>query len=116
MQLLSLTMIWKQICGWCLLAIISRSAAISIRDTVTAIIGDPFGLSFGYSGSRLDVTYHYSKDGEPFVPEESRVLQLNGSLLFLEISNGNAGVYQLKVEGSGINDSRTINLLGSYVI
>ena len=109
-------MIWKQICGWCLLAIISCSAAVSIRDTVTATIGDPFGLSFHYSGSRLGVTYHYRKDGELFVPEDSKVLQLNGNLLFLEITNGNAGVYQLKVEGSGINYSRTINLLGSYVV
>ena len=105
-------MIWKQICGWCLLAIISCSAAMSIRDTVTATVGDAFILSFGYSGRRLGVTYHYSKDGKPFVPERFRVLQLLGRLSFLEITDEDAGVYQLEVEGRGIRFSRTINLLG----
>ena len=105
-------MIWKQICGWCLLAVISCSAAVSIRDTATATVGDPFILKFNYSGHRLGVDYHYSKDGKPFVPERSRVLQLLGRLSFLEITESDAGVYQLVVEGRGIRYSSTINLLG----
>ena len=105
-------MIWKQICGWCLLTVISCGAAMSIRDTVTATIGDPFVLNFDYSVHRQGVTYRYVKDGNPFIPEESRVLQLLGRLLFLEITDVDAGVYQLEVEGSGLNYSRTINLLG----
>ena len=109
-------MIWKQICGWCLLAVISCSAAVSIRDTVTATDGDPFILSFGYSGRRLGVTYRYSKDGIPFVPERLRVLQRLGRLSFLEITDEDAGSYQLEVEGRGVHFSRTINLLGMYVI
>ena len=105
-------MIWKQICGWCLLAVISCSAAVSIRDTVTATDGEPFILNFGYSGRRLGITYHYSKDGKPFVPERLRVLQLLGRLSFLEITDEDAGLYQLEVEGRGVRFSRTITLLG----
>ena len=109
-------MIWKQICGWCLLAVISCSAAVSIRDTVTATDGDPFILSFGYSGRRLGVTYRYSKDGKPFVPERLRVLQRLGRLSFLEITDEDAGSYQLEVEGRGVRFSRTINLLGMSLL
>ena len=101
----------KQICGWCLLAVISCSAAVSIRDTVTATIGDPFVLSFDYSGSQLGVSYRYSKDGMPFVPEKPRVLQRPGRLSFLEITDEDAGVYQLEVEDYYNN---AINLSGTY--
>ena len=109
-------MIRKQIFGWCLLAVMSCcSAAMSIKesDKVTATIGDPFILSFDYSGSRQDVTYHYSKDGKAFVPEKFRVLQLPGRLSFLEITNEDAGVYQLEVDGSRTHYSKTINLSGT---
>jgi len=108
-------MILKQICGWCLLAVISCSAAMSIResDTVTATIGDPFILKFGYRGRRQGVTYRYSKDGKPFVPEKFRVFQLLGRLSFLEITDEDAGVYQLGVVGKGIRFSRTITLSGT---
>ena len=105
-------MIWKQISGWCLLAVISCSAAMSIRDTVTATVGDPFILSFGYNGRRLGVTYRYSKDGKPFAPERFRVLQLLGRLSFLEIAEEDAGEYQLGVVGRGIRFSTTITLKG----
>ena len=105
----------KQICGWCLLAVICCSVAMSIResDTVTTTIGDPFVLSFGYRGRRLGVDYRYSKDGKPFVPEKFRVFQLPGRLSFLEITDEDAGVYQLGVVGKGIRFSRKITLSGT---
>ena len=113
-QLFPLKMIWKQICGWCLLAVISCSAAGSIRETVTATVGDPFVLSFGYNGRRFGVTYHYSKDGKLFAAEKSRVLQPLGRLAFLVIHESDAGVYQLEVNGRGINYRKSINLLGMH--
>ena len=109
-------MIWKQICGWCVLAMISCSAAMSTRDTVTATIGDPFILRFGYNGHRFGVTYQFSKDGSPFVPERFRVFLLRGRLSFVEVTNSDAGAYTLEVEGSGIHYSKTINLLGMNVL
>ena len=112
---ISLKMIWKQICGWCVLAMISCSAAMSTRDTVTATIDNPFILNFGYSGRRFGVTYRFSKDGSPFVPERFRVFQRRGRLSFVEITDSDAGVYQLEVEGKGIHYSRTINLLGMCI-
>ena len=110
-------MIWRQISGWCLLAVImiSCSAVESISDTVTATIGDPFILNFGYSGRRRGVIYRYSKDNKPFAPERFRVLQLLGRLSFLEITDEDAGVYQLGVAGKGIRFSSTITLLGTYI-
>ena len=108
-------MIWKQISGWCLLAIISCSAAVSISDTVTATVGDPFILNFGYSGRRRGVIYRYSKDNKPFSPEKFRVLQLLGKLSFLEITDEDAGVYQLGVAGKGIRFSSAITLLGMCI-
>ena len=108
-------MIWRQICGWCVLAMISCCAAMSTRDMVTATIGDPFILRFDYSGRRFGVTYHFSKDGRPLAPERFRVFQLRGRLSFVEITESDAGVYQLEVEGRGIQYNQTINLLGMYV-
>ena len=111
-------MIWKQICGWCVLAMISCSAAISTTDleTVTATIGDPFILKFGYNGRRFDVTYHFSKDGSPFVPERFRAFLLRGRLSFVEVTDSDAGVYTLAVEGSGIRYRKSINLLGMNAV
>ena len=108
-------MIGKQICGWCLLAVISCSAAVSIRATVTATVGDPFVLSFGYSGRRFGISCHYRKDGKPFFPERLRVVQLLGRLSFLEITEEDAGIYQIGVVGRGIRFSRTITLLGACI-
>ena len=109
-------MTWKQICGWCVLAMISCSAAISTTDTVTATIGDPFILKFGYNGSRFGVTYQFSKDGSPFVPERFRAFLLRGRLSFIEVTDSDAGVYTLAVEGSGIRYRKSINLLGMNVV
>ena len=106
-------MIWKQICGWFVLAaVISCSAAVSLRETVTATIGDPYILRFDYDGPRLGVTYRFSKDGKPFVPERFRVFQSLRRLSFVEITDSDAGLYQLEVEGKNVQYSKTINLLG----
>ena len=109
-------MTWKQICGWCVLAMISCSAAISTTETVTATIGDPFILSFGYNGRRFGVTYQFSKDGSPFVPERFKVFLLRGRLSFVEVTDSDAGVYTLAVEGSRIRYRKSIKLLGMNVV
>ena len=88
---------------------------MSTIDTVTATIGDPFILSFGYNGRRFGVTYQFSKDGSPFVPERFRVFLIHGRLSFVEVTDSDAGAYTLAVEGSGIHYRKTINLLGMNV-
>ena len=109
-------MIWKQISGWLVLAVvISCHTAVSLEDTVTATIGEPFVLRFGYTGRRLGVRYHFSKDGKPFVPERPRVLRILGRLSFVEITDGDAGLYKLEVEGRRISYTKSINLLGMYL-
>ena len=104
---------WKQICGWFVLAaVIGCSAAASLGETVTATIGAPYILRFDYDGPRLGVTYRFRKDGQPFVPERFRVFQRRGRLSFVEVTDSDAGVYELEVEGRGTNYRSTINLLG----
>ena len=104
---------WKQICGWFVLAaVISRSAAASLGETVTATIGAPYILRFDYDGPRLGVTYRYRKDGQPFVPERFRVFRFLGRLSFVEITDSDAGVYVLEVVGKKTSYSSTINLQG----
>ena len=112
----SFKMNWKQICGWLVLAaVISCSAAASLGETVTATIGAPYILRFDYDGPRLGVTYRFRKDGQPFVPERFRVFRFLGRISFVEISDSDAGVYELEVEGRGTSYSSTINLLGVYL-
>ena len=107
---------WKQICGWFVLAaVISCSAAASLGETVTATIGAPYILRFDYDGPRLGVTYRFRKDGQPFVPERFRVFQRRARLSFVEITDTDAGLYELEVEGRGIQYSSSINLLGMYM-
>ena len=111
-------MTWKQICGWCMLAMISCSAAITTPDleTVTATIGDPFILKFDYNGRRFGVTYNFSKDGSPFVPERFRAFLYCGKLSFVEIADIDAGVYTFAAEGSGIHYRKSINLSGMNIV
>ena len=87
-----------------LAVVISCHAAVSLGDldTVNATIGEPFVLRFGYKGHRLGVRYHFSKDGKTFVPEKLRVLQIRGRLSFVEITDSDAGLYKLEVEGRRI--------------
>ena len=104
---------WKQICGWFMLAaVISCGAAATLGETVTATIGAPYILRFDYDGPRLGVTYRFRKDGQPFVPERFRVFQFLGRLSFVEITDSDAGLYELEVEGRGTSYSSTINLQG----
>ena len=108
-------MIQKQTCGWFILAaVISCSIAVSLGDTVTANIGEPLVLRFGYRGRRLGVRYHFSKDGQPFVPERLRVFQRFDRLSFAEITDTDAGEYHLVVEGRRVHYSKAINLIGMY--
>ena len=105
-------MIQKQICGWIVLAVISCSAAMSLRETVTATAGEPYILRFSYSGPRIGVDYHFTKDGEPFVPARFRVFRLLGRISFVEVTESDAGVYHLEVNGRRVHYSKTIKLLG----
>ena len=107
---------WKQICGWFVLAaVISCSAAASLGETVTATIGAPYILRFDYDGPRLGVTYRFRKDGQPFVPERFRVFRFRRRISFVEISDSDAGLYELEVEGRGTSYSGSINLQGMLV-
>ena len=109
-------MIWKQICGWLVLAVvISCHTAVSQEETVTATIGEPFVLRFGYKGRRLGVWHYFSKDGKPFVPERPRVMQFRGRISFVEITDSDAGLYRLEVKGRRIRYTKSINLLGIYL-
>ena len=111
-------MILKQISDWLVLAVvISYHAAVSLGDldTVNATIGEPFVLRFGYKGHRLGVRYHFSKDGKTFVPEKLRVLQIHGRLSFVEITDSDAGLYKLEMEGRRICYTKSINLFGTYL-
>ena len=106
-------MIWKQIFGWFVLAaVISCSATVTSGETVTATIGDPYILKFEYNGPRRGVRYRFSKDDKPFVPERYRVFWSCGRISFLEITDDDAGLYQLEVQGRRIQYSKAINLLG----
>ena len=100
-------------------AVISCSAAASLGETVTATIGAPCIFRFDYNGPRLGVTYRFRKDGQPFVPERFRVFQHCGRLSFVEISDSDAGLYELEVverkkEGRRTSYNKAINLLGMY--
>ena len=112
-------MTWKQVCGWFVLAaVISYSAAVSLREAqaVTATVGEPYVLKFGYDGPRDGVKYRFTKDGKPLLTAKFRVFQLLRRLSFVEITESDAGLYHFEVEGSGIRYSKTINLLGILYI
>ena len=109
---------WKQICGWFVLAaVISCSAAASLGETYTATIGEPYILKTGYKGSRDGVWYHCIKDGKPYVPDHIRVFLLLRRLSFVEITESDAGTYQIEIQGKGgLHYTKTIKLLGMYYI
>ena len=116
MALSPLKMIQKQTCGWFVLAaVISCSIAVSLGDTVTATIGEPLILRFGYRGRRRGVTYHFSKDDQPFVLERPRVFRRFDRLSFVEITDTDAGEYHLLVEGRRVRYSKAINLIGMHM-
>jgi len=107
-------MIWKQIYGLVAVAVISCSTAMAlVADSVTATIGEPYILKFGYGGPTHGVNFHFSKDGKPFLAEKIRVFLLLRRLSFIEISESDAGVYTLEVNGKGISYKKSITLLGS---
>ena len=109
---------WKQICGWFVLAaVISCSAAASLGETFTATIGQPYILKTGYEGSRDGVWYHCIKDGKPYVPDHIRVFLLLRRLSFVEITESDAGTYQIEIQGKGgLHYTKIIKLLGMYYI
>lgn len=106
-------MTWKQICGWFVLAMISCTTAVSLRETITARTGDPCIMRFGYEGPRNGVKFAFTKDGKPLVAERFRVFQYPRRLSFVEVSDSDSGLYQLEVEGEGIRYSAAINLIVS---
>ena len=108
-------MAWRQICGWFVLAMISCSGAVSLRETITAATGDPCIMRFGYDGPRDGVKFRFTKDGNPLVAERFRVFQYPRRLSFVEVTDSDTGLYQLDVEGNGIRYSKAINLIGMYV-
>ena len=109
----TLSMNWKQTCSWFVLAVvISCNPAATLGETVTATVGAPYILRFDYDGPRLGVTFRYRKDGQPFVPERFIVFRFLGRLSFIEITDTDAGLYELEVEGRGIHYSGTVNLQG----
>ena len=96
-------------------AVISCSTAMAlVADSVTATIGEPYILKFGYEGPRDGVDFHFSKDGKPFLAEKILVFKLLRRLSFIEITESDAGVYTLEVNGKGIHYKKAITLLGSY--
>ena len=110
-------MIQKQTYGWFVLAaVICCSIAVSLGETITATIGEPLVLRFGYRGRRLGVRYHFSKDGRSFAPERFRVFRLFDRLSFVEITDTDAGEYHLVVDGWRVHYSQTINVLGMHIM
>jgi len=106
----------KQIYGWVAVAVISCSIAMALEDSVTATAGEPYILKFDYSGSRRGVKFHYTKDGERFFAERSRVFTLLRRVSFVEITEDDAGVYTLEVNRRGVQQySKTITLTGTYI-
>jgi len=105
-----------QIYGWVAVAVISCSIAMALEDSATATAGEPYILRFDYSGRRRGAKFHYTKDGEPFVAEKSRVFTLLRRLSFVEISESDAGVYTLKVNRKGVQRyNKSITLTGMYI-
>ena len=110
-------MIQKQTWSWFVLAaVICCSIAVSLGETITATIGEPLVLRFGYRGRRRGVTYHFSKDGQTFVPERLRVFQRFERLSFVEVTDTDAGEYHLVVDGRRVHYSQTINVLGMHTM
>ena len=107
-------MTWKQIYGWIVVAVISCSTTMAlVGDSITGIVGDPCIVNFGYDGPRHGVNFRFSKDGKPFVAERFRVFQRLQRLSFAEVTESDAGVYTLAVDGRGIRRwRRSITLLG----
>ena len=90
-------------------------AAASLGETVTATIGAPYILNIGYKGSRDGVWYHCIKDGKQLLPDHFRVFLSIRRLSFVEITESDAGTYQIEIQGKdGVVYTKAINLLGMY--
>ena len=109
-------MTWKQICGWFVLAtMVSCSTTASLKETFTATIGEPYIVNVGYTGSGDGVWYHCIKDGKPFLADHFRVFLLLRRLSFVEITENDAGTYEIEIQGkNGVVYTKIINLLGMY--
>ena len=81
-------------------------------ETVNANAGDPFILSFDYSGPTLDVSAGLTKDGVAFDADNIRIFKQLGRLLFSEVLEHDAGKYHLSINGNGIHFTKTIELTG----
>lgn len=104
---------------FCSLIIVASSVGIIYAksangpvDTVIVNIGDPFILSFGYSGPTQDVAADLTKDGVAFVADNIRTFRELGRLFFSEALKQDSGEYYLSVNGNGVEFTKTIKLSG----
>jgi len=82
-------------------------------DSTTAIAGQPFILHyFGFDGPRTSIEYLLTKDGVPLEKDNSRIFYYNGRVYFSEVSDSDAGVYQLLAYNNETKYNKTIKLCG----
>ena len=106
-------MSWRQISGWFVLTILSCTAAVSLRDTISAPTGGPCIIRFGYEGPTKGIKFRFTKDGKALNVGKFRVFQYPRRLSFVEVTDTDSGLYELVVEGkAGILYRKAINLLG----
>ena len=98
------------------LACFSIGSASDPVETVTADVGEPFILNFGYTGPTLGVTHKLTKDGEEVVVDNTRTFRQLSQLYFTEIYEQDSGKYLLSVTGKEAGDfEKVIVLSGSYI-
>lgn len=104
------------LCG--LITAISLQAIIGAEttdipvETVSVSEGDPFILSFGYSGPVLDISVDVTKDGKIFVADNTRIFKQLDRLLFSEVLEQDSGEYHISINGNGVHFTKTIKLSG----
>ena len=82
-------------------------------ETVTADVGEPFILNFGYTGPTHGVVHKLTKDGEEVIVDNTRTFRQLGQLYFTEIYEQDSGKYLLSVTENGADFEQTIVLSGT---
>ena len=93
-------------------SIIGAKTADAPVEEVNINAGDPFILSFGYSGPVLDVSDSLTMDGKVFVADNIRTFKQLDRLLFSEVLEQDSGEYHISVNGNGVHFIKIIKLSG----
>ena len=78
-----------------------------------AYLGEPFDFDFNYTAKSPPSSHSWYKDGQPFRPDETRVITDHMGIIFTRIRQGDDGQYSVRAHTPGFGSATAnITLMG----